>query len=218
MVVMTGMYNKQVIGTVARNLTGDIMEILKTLRDVLPGMFLLSFLLATDAVAELNDGRDKAGIYKGQDDEGATIYSDKQYYDAEPFEDAEKIDPAPINVVDPVVVTPEEKSVEQDKTTEFRYVSFSILSPTNEQFIWNEPDLAVRVQLKPELNAAEGHIIWLLMDGKPLVKNSRSPVMQIGRADRGEHKIQALIKDRQGKIIKRTPPVTIHIKNTVISR
>jgi len=153
----------------------------------------------------------QAGLYKGLDDEGNVVYSDK------PFTDSQVFTPPPLSVVDALKVPPKEEVVEEEKTAETTYTAFSISAPTSQQVIWNEPDLTVTMQLKPALSTAEGHNVWLLMDGKPLVKNSQSLSLQIGRADRGEHQIQGQVRNKKGKIIKRTQSVTIHIKNTVIS-
>jgi hypothetical protein len=76
----------------------------------------------------------------------------------------------------------------------------------------------VSLKLTPALNTAEGHTIWLLMDGEPIVKKSRSLLLQIGRSDRGQHTLQAQVRNKKGKIIKRTKPVTVHIKHAVIKR
>lgn len=153
----------------------------------------------------------QAGLYKGLDEEGNVVYSDK------PFTDSQVFTPPPLSVVDALKVPPKEEVVEEEKTAETTYTAFNISAPTSQQVIWNEPDLTVTMQLKPALSTAEGHNVWLLMDGKPLVKNSQSLSLQIGRADRGEHQIQGQVRNKKGKIIKRTQSVTIHIKNTVIS-
>jgi len=84
----------------------------------------------------------------------------------------------------------------------FKYTRFSITAPKNNEVIWNNPQLMVSLKISPALNVKEGHTTWLLMDGKPLVKKSRSLLLQIGRADRGEHKLQALIRDKKGRVIK----------------
>ncbi len=151
-----------------------------------------------------------AGFYKGLDEEGNVVYSDT------PFENAEKITPPPITVIDAPKVIPKQEVVEEKKQTETKYTKFSITAPKNDQTIWNEPALTVSLQLNPALATAEGHTIWLMMDGKPLVKKSQSLSLQIGRADRGEHKLQAQVRNEKGKIIKRTKSITVHIKNTVI--
>lgn len=173
---------------------------------------MINILLKGLVITLLFSSAASAGMYKGLDEEGNVVYSDK------PFDEAKKFSPPPITVVDPPKVKPKEVIVEEEKPVEFKYTSLKILSPTNDQVIWNEPDLTVKLQLKPDLNTAEGHTTWLLMDGKPLVKNSRSLALQIGRSDRGEHQIQAQVRNKKGKILKRSQSVTIHIKNTVISR
>lgn len=152
-----------------------------------------------------------AGLYKGLDEEGNVTYSDK------PFENAEKITPPPITVMDAPKVKPIEETVKEE-TAEFKYTKFDIVAPKNDQTIWNEPDLIVTLDLKPALNIAEGHSTWLLMDGKPLVKKSQSLSLPIGRADRGSHQLQAQVRDANGKIIVRTRTVIVHIKNTVVTR
>ncbi len=153
-----------------------------------------------------------AGFYKGLDEEGNVLYSDA------PFENAEKITPPPITVIDAPKVKPKPEVVEEEKQAETKYKKFSITAPKNDQTIWNEPALTVSLQLSPALATAEGHNIWLMMDGKPLVKKSQSLSLQIGRADRGEHKLQAQIRNKKGKIIKRTKTVTVYIQNTVVRK
>lgn len=153
-----------------------------------------------------------AGLYKGLDEEGNTTYSDK------PFANAKEITPPPLTVVDAPKIKPKEEAVEEEVPAEYKYTSFSISSPTDQQTIWNEPNLTVSLQLKPSLNAAEGHNIWLLMDGKPLVKNSQNLSLPIGRAERGTHQLQAQIRNKAGKIIKRSHSITVHVKQTVINR
>jgi hypothetical protein len=151
-----------------------------------------------------------AGLYKGLDDEGNVIYSDK------PFENAEQFTPPPLSIMDAPKVKPKEEAVEEP--AEFKYTDFNIGSPKNNQTIWNEPDLIVTLQLKPALNTAEGHTVWLMMDKKPLVKNSQSMSLPIGRADRGAHQLQAQVRTKEGKILVRTRAIVVHIKNSVVPR
>ena len=153
-----------------------------------------------------------AGLYKGLDDEGNVVYSDQ------PFDNAQKFTPPSLSVVNTPKAEIKKEVIEEEKTAEFKYTDFDIVSPKDNQTIWNEPDLGVTVQLKPALNTAEGHNIWLLMNGKPLVKNSQSLLLSIGRADRGAHQLQAQVRDEAGKIVVRTRTIIVHIKNTVVSR
>ena len=156
-----------------------------------------------------------AGLYKGLDDEGNVVYSDT------PFKNAEVITPPAITIVDAPKIKPKPVAAAADseeKVTETKYTHFNISSPKNDQTIWNEDQLTVVLQLKPALDTESGHSTWLIMDGKPLVKKSRSLSLLIGRADRGTHTLQAQIRNKKGKIIKRTKSIQVHIKNTVIPR
>lgn len=154
-----------------------------------------------------------AGLYKGVDEQGNVVYSDK------PFENAEQFTPPAITVMDAPKVSPKEEAAEEETTPdEAGYTVLNITSPKNQQTIWNEPDLIVQVKIKPDLNIEQGHRLWLIMDGKPLVKKSRSTALPIGRADRGEHKLQVQVRNKQGKVIKRSRTITVHIKNSVIPR
>ncbi len=154
-----------------------------------------------------------AALYKGLDDEGNVIYSDR------PFTNSKQFTPPAITVMDAPKVQPKkEVSKETEEKKAFKYTRFSITAPKNNEVIWNAPQLIVSLKVTPALNLKEGHTTWLMMDGKPMVKKSHRLLLQISRADRGEHKLQAQIRNKKGKIIKRTKTITVHIKNTVVQR
>ena len=148
-----------------------------------------------------------AALYRGLDAEGNVVYSDT------PFEDAEQFTPPPISVVDTPKVGSEKKPVEE-KPKEFKYTQFDIVSPSNKQTIRNEPDLSVSITLKPGLNAEKGHKIWLLLDEKPFIKDSQQLSFNLGRLNRGAHKLQAQVRDYEGKVILRTRVTVIFVHQT----
>ncbi len=170
---------------------------------IIKGLLLSALSIAFSASAEL---------YKGQDAEGNTVYSDK------PFKNSEQFTPPSLTIMDAPKVQPRKEVSKEPEEKAFKYTRFSITAPKNNEVIWNNPQLMVSLKVTPALNIKEGHTTWLMMDGKPLVKKSRSLLLQIGRADRGEHKLQAQIRDKKGKIIKRTKTITVHIKNSVVQR
>jgi len=151
-----------------------------------------------------------AELYKGLDVEGNVVYSDK------PFDDAEKFTPPPISVMDTAKAGTDEKAAETEKPAEFKYMSFDIISPTNNQTVRNESDLTVSLKLKPGLNTEQGHNIWVLLDGKPVVKNKQSLTVQLGRLDRGAHQLQAQVRNKEGKIVLRTRTTIVFIHNTSV--
>jgi hypothetical protein len=155
-----------------------------------------------------------AQMYKGTDAEGNVVYSDK------PFADAKQFTPPSITVIDPIKVPVKEevKTEEETLLPVVTYESFSIATPTNDETIRNVPDLAIALNLSPELNIKEGHSIWLLMDGKPVIENGRSLLMQITHPDRGEHTLQAQVRDKTGQTLLQTAAITVHIKYSVVRR
>jgi hypothetical protein len=109
----------------------------------------------------------------------------------------------------------EKKSEETDqipKAAETSYTRFSIQSPAQKETLWNQPNVTVTMTLEPALAVEEGHSITLLVDGRPVVQKSGSPVIQAGRLFRGTHTLQGRIYNSKGKIIKTTQPVTVYIK------
>jgi len=167
-------------------------------------ILLTGFLMAALVFASIAG----AALYKGVDAEGNVVYSDK------PFDDAEKFTPPPISVMDTAKVIAEEKAVEEKKPVEFKYISFDITSPVNNQTIRNDPDVAVSLALKPGLNTEKNHSIWMLVNGKPVVKNTRSLSLKVGRLHRGANELQAQIRDERGKIVVRTRTTVVFVHQT----
>jgi len=182
----------------------DSKTMLELMKSVILNSLLAPLILLTFA--------SHAGLYKGLDEEGNVVYSDT------PFDNAEKITPPAITIIDAPKVIPKKEIVEEEKPAETKYTNFRITAPKNNQTIWNEPQLIVTLQLTPALDKKQGHTTWLIMDGKALVKKSQSLLLPIGRADRGAHTLQAQVRNQKGKIIKRTKSIKVHIKNTVITR
>ncbi len=173
-------------------------------------ILLKSLLVSTILFTAIAD----AQLYKGLNEEGSVVYSDQ------PFENAEKFTPASLSVIDTPKRAPKPSKVttDEEEAKAFKYTDFDIVSPKNNETIWDNPQLAVTLRLKPELNTAEKHTAWLLMDGKVIVKNSQTTTLQIGRLERGAHQLQAQVRDKTGKVVVRSRPVVVHIKNTAVPR
>ncbi|VAW51415.1 hypothetical protein MNBD_GAMMA06-673 [hydrothermal vent metagenome] len=148
-----------------------------------------------------------AALYKGLDSEGNVIYSDKS------FDDAEKFTPPPISVMD-APKTNAEKKMAEEKPKEFKYMAFDIVSPEANATIRNS-DVSVSLSLKPRLDTEKNHSIWMLVDGKAVVENTQSFSLQLGRLNRGAHKLQAQVRDGKGKIIVRTRTTVIFVHQTL---
>jgi len=170
------------------------------MKDIILKSLLLSALIIAFSA--------NAVLYKGLDAEGNMVYSDK------PFDNSKQFTPPSLTIMDAPKTQPKKEVRKEPEEKAFKYTRLSIVSPKNNEVVWNRPQLTVSMKVSPALNVAEGHTTWLLMDGKPLMKKSRKLSFQINRADRGEHKLQAQIRDNKGKIIKRSKTVNAVIKRT----
>ncbi len=91
-----------------------------------------------------------------------------------------------------------------------RYSKLVIASPTNDSTLENQSgELNVELNLSPGLQA--GHKYRLVLDGKkidpPTVKN----VFKLNNLDRGDHKIQGEVVDKDGLPVIASEIVTIHV-------
>ena len=147
-----------------------------------------------------------AALYKGVDAKGNVVYSDK------PFETAKKYRPPSISVVGTDDEAAEEEVTIDKKTAEFKYREFDILSPAQNQIIGSDTVVRVSLNLKPGLNTKKAHSITMLVDGVAQVENTKSLSIPLGQLYRGMHKLQAQVKDAEGKVILRTRTTLISIQ------
>jgi hypothetical protein len=158
-----------------------------------------------------------AKFYKSVDEQGNIVYSDT------PTPGAEQLKPPPISTVEskPVAKESDAKTQKTDpagteepaKKPPTRYSKFSIVTPKNDDTIWdNNGAVPVSLLLEPPLDTENGHSVWVYVDGTAVVKKSQSLVQPLSGIDRGAHKIRAEIRDVNRKTLKRTQNVTVHLK------
>ena len=158
-----------------------------------------------------------AKFYKSVDEQGNIVYSDT------PTPGAEQLKPPPISTVESKPVAKEAdaraQNTDQAETEEAakkpptRYSKFSIVTPKNDDTIWdNNGAVPVSLLLEPPLDTENGHSVWVYVDGTAVVKKSQSLTQPLSGIDRGAHKIRAEIRDEKRKTLKRTQNVTVHLK------
>jgi hypothetical protein len=98
-------------------------------------------------------------------------------------------------------------------------VSYSVLdivSPENEETFWNIGGvLSVQLATFPAL--APNHRIDAILDGNYIQLGARSLDLTIPDVYRGEHTLQLVIVDAEGKELKRSDPVTFYVHQTSVS-
>ena len=175
-----------------------------------------TFVLLTSAAmiyASIADAR----FYKSIDEEGNIVYSDT------PSPGAEQLTPPPISTVESKPV-PKKSDTATDKSDEAgteepakkpptKYSKFSIVTPSNNDTIWdNSGAVPVSLLLEPPLDTENGHSVWVYVDGKAVVRKSQSLTQPLSGIDRGARKIRAEIRDENRKTLKRTQNITVHLK------
>ncbi len=115
--------------------------------------------------------------------------------------------------MDAAKVNADETKQVEEKPVEFKYINFDIVSPKNNQTIQNDNEVTVSLKIKPGLNTAENHSIWMLVNGKPVIKNTQSLSFKVEGLERGANELQAQIRDKNGKIVvrSRTAVIFVHL-------
>jgi hypothetical protein len=176
-----------------------------------------AFLLLFSA-AMIYAGISNAQFYKSVDEQGNIVYSDT------PTPGAEKLTPPPISTVDTKQILKESSEEENNadpaaaeesqKKPPTSYTKFSIVSPKNNDTIWdNNGSAPVSLLLEPPLDIENGHSIWVYVDGNAMVKKSQALAQPLSGLDRGTHRIRAEVRDQNRKTLKRTQTITLYMKH-----
>lgn len=152
-------------------------------------------------------------VYRWVDDQGQVHFSDR------PREGAERVEIRPQTELG----TPEfqrrprrDPAEETEAEEPFRYRSLEILSPSQEEVLWNiEGQLDVSMRLEPRLQ--QDHSVELLLDGEP-VEGLEPGSLQVRLSEvyRGVHVLKANVRDRNGQVLIESQPRTFAVQQTSI--
>ncbi|MGJ8662363.1 MAG: DUF4124 domain-containing protein [Marinicella sp.] len=164
---------------------------------------LIFFLFAVLGVAQ---AQEEKKIYKYTDENGVTHYTETK-----PNEAYEEADLPPLSVVPstPVTNNTSYESGSDNQEVELAQVnSFTIIEPVNEQNLWGTGGkLTAKVEKLTEAQARK-YQIQFVIDGKKN-KPADASTQTFPNIYRGEHKVQALLIDRQTQqVAKRSQTVT----------
>jgi len=152
-----------------------------------------------------------AEMYKWVDKDGNISYSDQP-----PFKGAEKLD-APALTSVPATDIPEKKpepipESEEDKNKTTKYTYLRITSPEHDATIRdNDGNFSISFSIQPSLNTKQGHYFSVHMDGKTMQDKLSSLSADMTNIDRGSHSLSVTVKDKNGKTIRKSKPITVHV-------
>ncbi len=172
-------------------------------------MFILLAVVSTAVSAE---------VYRWVDETGQIHYSDR------PHEGAETVTlphaqtfPAPRapqrRIVPPTDAAPAAPG-NQPRATGYRAVD--IVSPKNQEVLWNTGGI-VRVAVATEPSLRSGHVLVIYLDDEVVARltgNERKT--ELTQVYRGEHSLQAEVRDSGGAIVAGGVPVTFMVQQTSI--
>lgn len=150
-------------------------------------------------------------IYRWVDGSGQVHYSDVPRDGAEQIE----INPAQTFSSPATARSPSSTATEQPAATSAAaYDTFEIVSPTQEESIWNTGGV-ITVSVSPSPALKLGHSLRIYYDGKPIEANSpRATSVQLSEVHRGEHQISAEILDVTGRVLQQAAPVTFFYRQS----
>ncbi|MFK8069240.1 MAG: DUF4124 domain-containing protein [Gammaproteobacteria bacterium] len=158
----------------------------------------------------------QAAIYKSVDANGNVSFSDQPSPNAKKVEEI-KLDPAtlesPAKSRTTIKLRPPEAQVPTEEKARTDYDELRIFSPENNETIRsNNGDLNVDIFLLPAVREKLGHKLVLLLDGKAVSEPGTATNFALHGVDRGKHTLSAKIVGKNGKTLKKSTSVTVHLK------
>lgn len=167
--------------------------------------YILLFLVLSTSSAFASE------VYFSRDENGNVVFSDKPSANSEVHQVKE------IPTVPALVIPDKQQEAAADAKENFEYTSLSIVTPTNDQTIptGHAGNVEVSGVLSPGLRA--GDTIYLL-DQQSVIRKGRRTSFSLTNLSRGEHKLQLVVKDKNGKELISSHPVTIHVHRASVLR
>ena len=175
----------------------DLMDHNESMTNIIKKILLTLCLLPT-----LNGAN--AAAYKSVDKDGNVSYSDS------PGKSAEKLNLPPLPVINispspEIGLSPKQKKTQEQQT----YSQLIFEQPKNDETIRsNAGNILVKLLIEPELQ--ENHTILLKSNGKD-VAQSKLNTFTLQHLDRGTHTLQASIINADGKTLRSSETITLHL-------
>jgi uncharacterized protein DUF4124 len=156
-----------------------------------------------------------AQMYKWVDAEGNISYSDQP-----PYKGAEKLDVPELTTIAPTRIPEKKETPDKDKEEEEAVKSYSFLkitSPENNATILDDAGtLSIGIAIKPALSSTDGHYLSVSLDGKIVQDKLAGTTASLTNIDRGTHNISVSVKNKAGKVMRQSKPITVHLRRQYV--
>lgn len=168
---------------------------------------LLLLALALPAVAQ---------IYKYTDANGNTAYSNQPPNGTR----AETVELPPLNSVPTVAPAPSGTSATQNQSqTQQNTAAYTVLEltdlPDGEALRANNGSFTVGVAIQPRLQS--GHLMQLVIDGKPYGQPTNIPRLQVMELDRGEHSLSVQVL-QGAQLVQQSQTITLTVQRVHVGK
>lgn len=148
-----------------------------------------------------------AKLYKCQDADGNIVYTDT------PCSGGVELKLPPIPTYTPRRAPVSGAATPAQQRKKFAYTRLEISKPAPEELIIeNTGKVEVLIELAPALQHLDGHRIEIVLDGTPLKTRGTTTHVRLDNIDPGSHTVQAVIVDRGGAELKKSPVVSFYLK------
>jgi hypothetical protein len=157
-----------------------------------------------------------AQIYKYTDANGNTAYSNQPPNGTR----AETVELPPLNSVPTVAPAPATTSAPQNQSqAQQNTAAYAVLEltdlPDGEALRANNGSFTVGVAIQPRLQS--GHLLQLVIDGKPYGQPTNIPRLQVMELDRGEHSLAVQVL-QGAQLIQQSQTITLTVQRVHVGK
>ncbi|MEE9350835.1 MAG: DUF4124 domain-containing protein [Thiotrichaceae bacterium] len=160
-----------------------------------------------------------AKIYSWKDASGKTVYGDNPTDHSK----AKEVKTQELTIVpgykDPTTIQVNQKKATEEPAKEDDskgYETFNVTYPKDDEAIRaNDGNITVAFQLSPALKKTD--TVFVYVDGKKMVEDSKSLSASLQGLDRGTHSMFAVVRNANGDVLLNSNTVSFHIlRNSII--
>ncbi len=146
-------------------------------------------------------------VYKWVTSEGEVIYSENYQPGAERIRVSDEQKKSALN--------PEQLNAPSSAEATGEYTAFEIVQPTNNETIRSaDSSVSVGISLTPPL--AQGHEIYLYVDGTQLKTAIKTTQLVLQNLVRGSHTLKAELRDQEGTVLRQSPSISFNLRQEAL--